>query len=61
MEFVQLTPQQSDNLVNDLAFDFYGRRFASCSVDGKLRVWDLNEEDNTWNSVEVEVSIISSV
>lgn len=29
--------------VQDIAFDFYGRRIATCSGDRTVRVWDLDE------------------
>ena len=40
MEFTALTPSHGD-VVNDLAFDFYGKRFATCSSDKEIKVWDL--------------------
>jgi len=42
MEF-QLIGQHSD-VVNDISFDFYGRRFATCSSDKHIRIWDLKED-----------------
>jgi len=35
------------DLIHDVAFDFYGRRFATCSSDQNVKVWDLSE-DNIW-------------
>jgi WD40 repeat protein len=33
-------PLQHDDYVLDLAFDFYGKRIATCSADQKIRVWE---------------------
>lgn len=41
MEFTRLSPAHDDN-VHDIAFDFYGKRFATCSSD-MIRIWDLEE------------------
>ena len=40
MEFTALTPTHGD-VVNDISFDFYGKRFATCSSDKDIKVWDL--------------------
>ena len=32
------------DLINDVAFDFYGRRLATCSSDHTVKVWDQNEQ-----------------
>ncbi|XP_076045357.1 nuclear pore complex protein Nup44A [Oratosquilla oratoria] len=33
------------DLVHDVAFDFYGRRMATCSSDQSVKIWDLNEDE----------------
>lgn len=33
-------PLHHDDYVLDLAFDFYGKRIATCSADQKIRVWE---------------------
>lgn len=35
------------DLIHDVAYDFYGRRLASCSSDQTVKVWDLGD-DNIW-------------
>lgn len=39
-----ITSQHSD-LVHDVSYDFYGLRFATCSSDQTIKVWDKNEND----------------
>ena len=51
MEFTRLTPAHDDN-VHDIAFDFYGKRFASCSSD-KIRIWDFKEEAGDWQCYDL--------
>lgn len=51
MEFTRLTPSHGD-VVHDIAFDFYGKRIASCSSD-KIRIWDCNEEEASSSAMTV--------
>jgi len=51
MEFTRLSPSHDDN-VHDIAFDFYGKRFATCSSD-KIRVWDFKEEAGDWHCYDL--------
>ena len=60
MEFTQLTSAQFDYFVHDIAFDYYGRRFATCSTDGKIKIWDSEDDgdETNWKSLEIaEVSL----
>jgi nucleoporin SEH1 len=41
-----------DDLIHDVAYDFYGKRFVTCSSDQKLKVWELSQETNTWEQVD---------
>jgi WD40 repeat protein len=41
-----LNPEHED-LIHDVAYDFYGKRLATCSSDQKIKVWDQNEK-NEW-------------
>ena len=52
MEFVKLSPKH-DDLVTDISFDFYGKRFASCSIDKNIKVWTLNNESSQWSCSEI--------
>ncbi|KAI1285180.1 Nucleoporin SEH1 [Halotydeus destructor] len=36
------------DLIHDVAYDFYGRRFATCSSDQSVKVWDMGE-DEQWH------------
>ncbi|KAJ3008254.1 epoxide hydrolase, soluble (sEH) [Thoreauomyces humboldtii] len=37
-----------DDLIHDVAYDFYGRRLVTCSSDQKLKVWDAGNEGGAW-------------
>lgn len=45
----QALPHGHLDYVLDMAFDYYGRRFATASGDRTVRVWDLNS-DGLWTS-----------
>jgi len=61
MEFIQLTNPQNDINIHDISFDFYGKRFATCSTDAKIKIWDKGgdqqqqqqADNNNWNSTEI--------
>ncbi len=57
MEFTQLTAPTTDLFVHDISFDYYGKRFATCTTDGKIKVWDRSDEAGSWRAVDIpEVS-----
>lgn len=35
-----------DDLVHDVAYDFYGQRLVTCSSDQKIKVWE--QADGVW-------------
>jgi nucleoporin SEH1 len=39
------------DLVTDAAYDFYGVRLATCSLDHRIKVWQLDESDGNWIAV----------
>mmetsp|Transcript_8172 Transcript_8172/g.13578 ORF Transcript_8172/g.13578 Transcript_8172/m.13578 type:complete len:273 (-) Transcript_8172:1027-1845(-) len=51
MEFTELSPVH-DDLVHDIAFDYYGKRFATCSSDKHIKIWTLDEEKGSWSSFD---------
>ena len=52
MDFVEMSPSHED-LVHDIAFDYYGKRFATCSSDKHIKIWTLDEEKSTWLSYDI--------
>jgi len=48
------------DLVTDTAYDFYGVRLATCSLDHRIKIWQLDESDGTWTAVaEWKVRVVS--
>jgi nucleoporin SEH1 len=37
-----------EEIIHDIAFDFYGKRVATCGSDWTVKVFDLNEETGKW-------------
>ncbi|KAL0951965.1 hypothetical protein HGRIS_008616 [Hohenbuehelia grisea] len=37
------------DLVTDASYDFYGLRLATCSLDQRIKIWQLDEANGTWN------------
>jgi nucleoporin SEH1 len=35
------------DLIQDIAFDFYGKRVATASLDQSVKIWNINES-NEW-------------
>lgn len=38
-----------NDLVTDVAYDFYGLRLATCSLDQRIKVWQVDESNGNWN------------
>ncbi|XP_064640388.1 nucleoporin SEH1-like [Lineus longissimus] len=41
-------PVEHKDLIHDVAFDYHGRRMATCSSDQSVKIWDLGE-DGDWH------------
>ena len=54
MNFNDVTPRH-DDLIHDIAFDYYGKRFATCSSDKHIKIWTMDESSNneTWHSADI--------
>lgn len=46
---IPLEKIQTDHkdLIQDIAFDFYGKRVATASLDQTVKIWNINEK-NEW-------------
>ncbi|KAI0938538.1 hypothetical protein AcW1_001754 [Taiwanofungus camphoratus] len=38
-----------NDLVTDATYDFYGLRLATCSLDQRIKVWQLDESSGNWS------------
>ncbi|KXS17004.1 WD40 repeat-like protein [Gonapodya prolifera JEL478] len=34
---------QHDDLIHDIAYDYYGKRMATCASDHRIKVWDMDD------------------
>lgn len=52
MNFIEVTPSH-DDLIHDIAFDYYGKRFATCSSDKHIKIWTIDESKGSWVSYDI--------
>ncbi|KAI0687085.1 WD40 repeat-like protein [Earliella scabrosa] len=45
-----LIPNAHNDLVTDASYDFYGLHLATCSLDQRVKVWQLDESTGTWSA-----------
>lgn len=43
-----LIPNAHNDLVTDASYDFYGLHLATCSLDQRIKVWQLDETNGSW-------------
>ncbi|XP_049848602.1 nucleoporin SEH1-B-like [Schistocerca gregaria] len=43
MRLLQQILTEHESLIHDAAYDYYGRRLATCSSDQRIKIWDLND------------------
>ncbi|KAJ7222067.1 WD40-repeat-containing domain protein [Mycena haematopus] len=43
-----LIPNAHSDLVTDASYDFYGLRLATCSLDQRIKLWQLDETNGSW-------------
>lgn len=48
MQVSGAVPADHDDLIHDVAYDFYGRRLATCAADRRIKVWDQNPTSGAW-------------
>ena len=51
----QILTQHKD-LIQDIAFDFYGKRVATSSLDQSVKIWNINEKNEWILKEELKVS-----
>ncbi|KAI1783325.1 WD40 repeat-like protein [Ganoderma leucocontextum] len=44
-----LIPNAHNDLVTDASYDFYGLHLATCSLDQRVKVWQLDETTGSWS------------
>ncbi|CAK5272157.1 unnamed protein product [Mycena citricolor] len=44
-----IIPSAHSDLVTDASYDFYGLRLATCSLDQRIKIWQLNESNGSWS------------
>ena len=49
------------DLIQDIAFDFYGKRVATASLDHTVKIWNIGENNQWIFKEELKVNLNSSV
>ncbi|KAI0738782.1 WD40 repeat-like protein [Daedaleopsis nitida] len=44
-----LIPNAHNDLVTDASYDFYGLHLATCSLDQRVKIWQLDETTGSWS------------
>ena len=48
----------AEDYLQDISFDYYGSKMAICSSDRKIKVYEKNEKDDSWDPLATwEVNI----
>ncbi len=45
------------DLIQDIAFDFYGKRVATASLDQSVKIWSIDENNDWTLKEELKVNI----
>jgi len=53
----QIKSEHKD-LIQDIAFDFYGKRVATASLDHSVRIWYIDENNEWIFKEELKVNIL---
>ncbi|KAF7761378.1 hypothetical protein Agabi119p4_9370 [Agaricus bisporus var. burnettii] len=48
MQQTGLIQHAHDDLITDTAYDFYGLRLATCGLDQRIKIWQLDESNGSW-------------
>lgn len=49
------------DLIQDIAFDFYGKRVATASLDQSVKIWNINEKNEWILKEELKVLNFTSI
>jgi len=52
MKAFRVFKSEHQDLIHDVAFDYYAKRIASCSSDGTIRIWDQSSENGEWRCTD---------
>ena len=44
----QIMVTNHGDMIHDISYNYFGNRMVTCSSDQNMKIWDLDEESNTW-------------